>query len=76
VVGLYEMTRYCFYTLQVGRRICGKERGPTFDSRNLSFTGTRNVTAFNERRYFLACVILRPPGVGVVVKAVRLYSCC
>jgi len=26
---------------------------------------TRNVTAFNERRYFLACVILRPPDLGV-----------
>jgi hypothetical protein len=36
---------------------------------------TRNVTAFNERRYFLACVILRPTDVGVV-KAVRLYICC
>lgn len=35
---LYEMTRYCLYTLQVRRRISGKERVPTFDSRNLSFT--------------------------------------
>jgi len=36
---------------------------------------TRNVTAFNERSYSLAWVILSPPDVGVVT-AVRLYSCC
>lgn len=52
VVGLHEMTRYCFYTLQVGRRICGKERAPTFGSRNLSFTTHPKCNSFQRETLF------------------------